>query len=226
MQRSDDEILHDVQAELKWEPSLRSEHIAIAVRDGVVSLAGYVLSYYDKWKAERVAGHVKGVRALANDIEVRLPSSSIRPDPEIARAIIEAFRWNLLIPHDDIRVTVDHGWVTLEGHVNWYYQKEEAERAVRGVTGVRGVTNLCTVIPAPASSDVKQRIKDALARGVRFDAEHIQVEITNSRAILKGTVRSYTERHDAERAALNAPGVTQVENHLVVDPTVGVSAAV
>lgn len=220
MQPRDDEILRNVQAELRWEPSLRCEHVAVTVRDGVVSLEGYVGSYYDKWKAERVAGRVKGVRALANEIEVRLPASSIRPDPEIARAILDAFRWNLLVPDDDIRITVADGWVTLHGQVNWFYQKEEAERAVRRVTGVRGVTNLCTVITAPTPAEVKNVIREALARGVQFDAEHIGIEVADSRVILKGIVRSYSERRDAERAALNAPGVTQVENRLVVDPTI------
>lgn len=220
MHRRDDEIMHDVQAELRWEPSLRSEHIAVSVRDGIISLSGYVVSYYDKWKTERVIARVRGVKALANDIEVKLPTSSVRPDPEIARAIIDGFRWNLLVPHDDLVIKVDNGWVTIDGQVNWYYQKEEAERAVRRVTGVRGVTNLCTVMSAPGAGDVRGRIREALTRGVQFDAEHIQVEVADTRVVLTGTVRSYTERRDAERAALNAPGVNRVDNRLIVNPTV------
>jgi len=220
MSRSDDEILRDIQAEFKWEPSLRSDHIAVSVRDGIVTLAGYVDSYFDKWKAERVASRVKGVKAVANDLEVRLPSSSVRPDPDLARAVVDALKWNVLVPHEDIKVKVENGWVTLEGQVNWYYQKEEAERAVRRITGVRGVTNLITVQTKPAPRDVKEKIKEALQRGAQFDAENINVSFEDSTVVLTGTVRSYAEKRDAERAALNAPGVTHVKNRLVVDPTI------
>ena len=220
MVRTDSEIERDVVEELKWDPSLRSDDIAVAVRDGVVTLAGYTDSYLDKWKAERVASRVKGVKAIANNIEAKLPSSSQRTDPDIARAALEALKWNIVVPHDRITVKLEKGWVTLEGDVDWYFQKEAAERAVRSLTGVRGVTNLITIRAArPAPSDVKQKIKEALQRGAQFDADRITVEVNAGKVILRGTVRSYAEMRDAERAARNAPGVTEVENLLTVDPS-------
>jgi osmotically-inducible protein OsmY len=160
------------------------------------------------------------VKGIANDLEVKLPSASQRTDPDIARAAVDALAWNASVPPDRVKVKVEKGWVTLEGEVDWYYQKEAAERAVRHLTGVRGVTNLIVVAAKPAPSDVKQKIKEALQRGAQVDAEHITVEIDGHKAILLGTVRSYAEMRDAERAARNAPGVTDVENRLTVDPTV------
>ena len=220
MFHSDSDIQKDVAAELRWDPSLQDDDIAVAVRDGVVTLAGYVKSYLDKWRAERVATRVKGVKALANDLEVRLPSSSTRPDPEIARAAVDALKWNISVPHDRVKVKVEDAWVTLEGDVDWYYQREAAERAVRSLTGVKGVSNLISVRARPTPSDVKQKIKDALQRGAQFDADRITVEVDGKTAILRGKVRSYAELKDAERAARNAPGITEVKNELTIDPTV------
>jgi osmotically-inducible protein OsmY len=218
--RTDHEIQEDVLTELRWEPSLADDDIAVAVRDGVVTLAGFADSWADRWKAERVASRVRGVKGVANDIRVKLPASAERPDPELARAAVDTLTWNVLVPDDRIRVKVANGWLTLEGEVDWYYQKEEAERAVRKLTGVKGVTNLVTVAARPASSDVKEKIRNALERGAELDADRIRVEVEGSRVILRGTVRSYTEKRDAERAARNAPGVTEVENLIVVDPLV------
>lgn len=219
MFHNDTDIQRDIIAELKWEPSLRDDDIGVAVRDGVVTLAGFVDSYADKWKAESIASKVKGVRAIANDLQVKLPSSAERPDPDIARAVLDALKWNVSVPHERIKVKVEGGWVTLEGDVDWYYQKEAAERAVRYLTGVRGVDNLITVKARPLPSDVKQRIKEGLQRGAQFDADRIQVELRGNKVILTGTVRSYAEYRDAERAARNAPGVTEVQNKLTVDPS-------
>ena len=148
MVRSDTDIQKDLIAELHWEPSLRDDDIAVGVRDGVVTLAGFVDSYADKWRAERVASRVKGIRAVANDLEVKLPSSSQRPDPDIARAVLDALRLNISVPADRIKVKVEKGWVSLEGEVDWYYQREAAERSVRYLTGVKGVSNLITVAGA------------------------------------------------------------------------------
>ena len=215
---TDSDIQKDVLAELNAEPNLKNDDIAVGVRDGVVTLAGYVDSYADKWRAERVVSKVKGVKAVVNELEVRLPSSSQRTDPEIARAALDALQWNVLVPHDRIQVVVEDGWITLRGEVDWYYQKEEAERTVRNITGVKGVSNLITVAAVPTPSDVKQRITDTLRRGAQFDAERITVEVTGHKAILRGTVRSYAEMQDAERAARKAPGITEVENRLTVDP--------
>jgi osmotically-inducible protein OsmY len=216
--RSDSDIQKDIVQELHWEPSLQNDDIAVGVRDGVVTLAGFVDSYADKWTAERVAGRVKGVKAVANDIEVKLPASASRPDPDIARAALDALKWNVSVPHERIKVKVEKGWLTLEGDVDWFYQKEAAERAVRYLTGVQGVSNLITVKARPTPTDVKEKIKETLQRGAEFDADRITVEVEGSKAILRGTVRSYAEMRDAERAARNAPGITEVENRLTVDP--------
>jgi osmotically-inducible protein OsmY len=218
--RTDSEIQRDIEDELRWDPSLDNDDIAASVRDGVVTLAGYVKSYLDKWHAERVAGRVKGVKAIANDLNVKLPSSSERPDPDIARAVIDALKWNIAVPADRIKAKVDKGWVTLEGDVDWHFQREAAERSVRSLRGVKGVTNLITVRVRTTPEDVKQKIKEALERSAQFDADRITVEVEGNKAILKGTVRSYAEKRDAERAARNAPGITEVENKLTVDPSI------
>jgi osmotically-inducible protein OsmY len=215
---TDSDIQKDLIAELNAEPNLRNDDIAVGVRDGVVTLAGRVDSYADKWRAERVVSKIKGVKAVVNELEVRLPSGSQRSDQEIARAAVNALQWNVLVPHDRIQVVVQDGWITLRGEVDWYYQKEEAERTVRNITGIKGVSNLLTVAAVPTPTDVKQRIADALRRGSQFDAERITVEVTGHKAILKGTVRSFAELQDAERAARKAPGITEVENRLTVDP--------
>jgi osmotically-inducible protein OsmY len=217
---TDNDIQKDVIAALKGEPSLRDDDIAVGVRDGVVTLAGFVDSYADKWRAERTVSQVKGVKAVVNDVKVKLPVSSQRPDPELARAVVDALKWNILVPHDRIQVVVEDGWVTLKGEVDWYYQKEEAERTVRNLTGVKGVSNLITMAVKPTPSDVKKRLVDALQRAAQFDAERITVEIDGHKAILRGTVRSYAELKDAERAVRNVPGITEVETHLTVDPNV------
>jgi osmotically-inducible protein OsmY len=218
--RTDTDIQRDIEDELRWDPSLDNDDIAVTVRDGVATLAGYVKSYLDKWHAERVASRVKGVKAVANDLSVKLPSSSERPDPDIARAAVDALKWNIAVPADRIQIKVDKGWVTLEGDVDWHFQREAAERAIRSLTGVKGITNLITVRARPTPADVKQKIKEALERGAQFDADRISVEVDGNRAILKGTVRSYAEKRDAERAARNAPGITDVENRLTVDPSI------
>jgi osmotically-inducible protein OsmY len=218
--RTDSQIQKDIIDELKWEPSLQDEDIGVAVHDGVVTLAGFVDSYANKWKAERVASRVKGVKAIANDLEVKLPTSSSRPDPDIARAALAALKWNVMVPDDRIKVKVEKGWLTLEGDVDWNFQREEAERSVRYLTGVLGVTNLVSVRARPTPSDIKRKIKETLERSAEFDADRITVEVDGHTAVLRGTVRSYAEKRDAERAARNAPGVTEVENDLVVDPSV------
>jgi osmotically-inducible protein OsmY len=218
--RTDSEIQRDIEDELRWDPSLENDDVAVSVRDGVVTLAGYVKSYLDKWHAERVAGRVKGVKAIANDLTVKLPSEHERTDPDIARAAIDALKWNIAVPNDRIKVKVDKGWVTMEGDVDWHFQREAAERSIRSLSGVKGVTNLITVKARQTSQDLKQKIKEALERNAQFDADRITVEVDGNKAILRGTVRSYAERRDAERAARNAPGITEVENKLTVDPSI------
>ena len=220
MLRTDNDIQEDLVAELKWEQGTHDEDIAVSVRDGVVTLAGTVDSYADKWKAERVATRIEGVKAIANNIEVRLPSSSERSDSDIAHAAAEALKWNIWVPEDRVKVKVSNGWLTLEGEVDWYYQKEEADRALRKRVGIKGISNLIAVKKRPLPHDVKEQIKRALARSAEFDADRISVEVSGDKVILSGTVRSYVEKRDAERAARNAPGVTQVENRITVDPSI------
>ena len=226
MSRSDSDIRKDIVAELDWDPSLRHDDIAVAVRDGVVTLSGFADSYADKWRAERVVSGIKGVKAVANDIQVKLPSSSQRADPDIARAAIDALKWNITVPEDRIKVKVENGWVTLEGDVDFYFQKDAAERAVRYLTGVKGVSNLISVrsTTKPSPAEVKQKIRQTLERNAEYDADHITVDVDGNKVILRGTVRSYAEWRDAERAARNAPGVTDVENKLTIDPAVYAAA--
>jgi osmotically-inducible protein OsmY len=213
---TDSNIQRDISQELQWEPSLRDDDIAVAVRDGVVTLGGFVDSWSEKGRAERVAARVKGVKAIANELEVKIPGPFVRTDAEIAHAAMRAFEWDIAVPHDRIRPTVEKGWITLEGEVEWHSEKEAAERAIRYLTGVRGVFNRITLAVHTTPRDVKKRIKDALHRAVEFDADRVAIEVTGHKAILTGTVRSYAEFKDAERAARNAPGITEVDNRLAI----------
>jgi len=181
-----------------------------------VTLSGWVDSYTKKWAAEQAAHRVRGVKAVANDIEVRLPSSSERTDADIAAAVVRALEWDALLPADTIDVTVTKGFVTLEGAVEWQYQKDEAERVVRRLTGVKGVSNLITVKPRVTPWELKQKIEQALKRSAETDAQKITVDVDGNKVILKGTVRSWAERQDAERAAWSAPGVLSVDNRIAI----------
>lgn len=214
----DEDIQRAVLEELKWDARLKPNEIGVAVNNGVVTLSGHVDAYTKKWAAEEAALRVRGVRAVANDIEVRLPGSAERTDADIAEASIRALEWDALLPIDKIKVTVSKGWVTLKGEVEWQYQKQDAERVVRQLRGVTGITNLIVVKPRVNPSDVKKQIEAALLRSVKTDAERITVEVQGSKVILKGTVRSWAERTEAERAAWMAPGTTDVVNQITVAP--------
>jgi osmotically-inducible protein OsmY len=213
--RTDTAIQGDVQAELKWEPRVRATEIGVAVKDGVVALTGSVDSYMKKTAAEQAAHRVRGVTAVANDIEVRLPLSSERSDTDIAQAAVRALEWDACVSVDKLDVTVSKGWVTLKGTVDWLYQKQDAERVVRRLWGVKGVTNTITVKPAVMPSEIKQRIQQALVRSAQTDASRITVHVDGSKVILNGTVRSWAEKQEAERVAWAAPGVT-VDNRITV----------
>jgi osmotically-inducible protein OsmY len=213
--RTDEEIQKDVLAELKWDAEVQPNEIGVSVKDGVVTLTGWVDSFLKKWSAEDAAHHVPGVKAVANDIEVRLASE--RTDADIAAAAAHALEWDVLIPANAVHVTVSKGWVTLKGEVEWQYQRDEAERAVRRLTGVRGVSNLISVRPRATPTDLKRKIEDALVRNARLDANRISVEVQGSKVILKGSVRSWAEKQEAEREAWSAPGITEVDNRITLD---------
>jgi len=216
--RTDEEIRSEVIEELKWDPRIQSNEIGVAAKDGVVTLTGWVDSYLKKVAAEEAAHRVPSVKAVANDIEVRLPGFAERTDADLAAAVVNALKWDAAIPADKVDVTVSQGWVTLKGEVEYYFQKIDAERAARRIAGVKGVTNLITVKPHPLPSDLKQSIEKALIRNAETDAKHITVEVQGSKVILRGTVRSYAEKQAAEDTAWSAPGVTEVDNRIVVSP--------
>jgi len=216
--RSDSEIEKDVKAELEWDPDLDATDIAVSVKNGVVTLTGFVKSYTDRYEAETAAKRVAGVVAVANDIEVRMPSVDERPDPDIAREAAAAIKSQLPISSENIKIIVKNGWVTLEGEVEWQYQRQTAENVVRRIKGVKGVSNTILLKPRAEPTEVKRKIQEALRRSAEVDANRIEVEARGGEVILKGTVRSWIEREEAERAAWAAPGVTKVEDRIVVAP--------
>jgi osmotically-inducible protein OsmY len=214
--RSDSDIKQDVEDELRWDPDLDATDIAVTVKTGVVTLAGFTRSYSDKLEAEAAAKRVAGVLGVANDIEVRLPNLDQRPDPEIARDAIAAIKSRLPVVAEQIKVLVRNGWITLEGDVEWDYQRSAAESAVRRVKGLKGVTNTIQVKPRVPASEIKRKIEEAFRRSAEIDANRITVEAHEGEVILKGTVRAWAERQEAERVAWSAPCVRRVENRITI----------
>lgn len=214
--RTDEQIQRDVLEELKWDTRLNPNEIGVIVKNGVVTLTGWTDSYLKKLDAEEAAHRVSGVKAVANDIEVRLPGFAERTDADLAAAALNALKWDTAIPDGSVQVTVSKGWITLKGEVEYSFQKRDAERAVEHLTGTKGVTNLITIKPRVSPTDLKQKIEQALLRNAETDARHITVETQGSKVILRGTVRSYAEKKAAERAAWAAPGVSEVDNQIVI----------
>jgi osmotically-inducible protein OsmY len=215
--RTDSDIKRDVEAELKWDPDFDATDIAVNVKSGVVALTGFVRSYTQRYQAERAAKRVAGVLGVANDIEVRLPAGNERPDPEIARDAVAALMTELPYSSENMKVTVKSGWLTLEGSAEWNYQRIRAEEAVRRVKGIKGVSNLIELKPRVAPSEIKRQIEEAFRRNAELDAKNITVEANGSEVILKGTVRSWAERQEAERAAWRAPGIVKVDNRVTIN---------
>jgi osmotically-inducible protein OsmY len=215
---TDKEIQQAVLRELEWEPLVKSTDIGVSVKDGIVTLTGSVDSYTKKYAAEATAKRVAGVKAAVNDLGVKLPPNLVRIDEDIAREAVQALQSRTTVPADRIKVTVRNGWITLEGDVEWHYQKEAAMRAVRDLVGVKGVTNLITLKPRDSAVDVRAKIGEALKRTAELDAKNITVIAEDSKVILRETVHSLVERDEAERAAWSAPGVKEVVDQITVAP--------
>jgi osmotically-inducible protein OsmY len=214
--KSDAELKRDIEAELNYEPSVNATHIGVTVKDGVVTLTGHVGSYTERWRAEQAAKRVYGVAAIANELDVKLPGTSQRTDEDLAAACAAALRSTYTVPADKVKAVVTKGVVELVGEVEWHYQKTAAELAIRDVTGVRDITNNITVKPQVSPTDVKQKIEDALKRSAELDARRISVESRDGTVILRGKVRAWAEREEAEQAAWAAPGVTAVQNQIAI----------
>ena len=215
---TDKQLQQDVLRALDWEPSIDAAEIGVTVSEGVVTLKGRVRTFAEKAAAERVVLHVFGVKALANDLDVRLTKAAERTDSDIAQAVSAALSWNTEIPANRVTVTVSNGWVTLRGDVDWEYQREAATRSVRYLIGVQGVSNLVAVKPHANVADVKVKIEDALKRSAEIDARRINVRVTDGQVTLSGNVHSWSERDEARRAAWAAPGVKDVLDQLAIVP--------
>ena len=214
--KSDKQLQKDVLDDLTWDPSIDASKVGVAVSNGVVTLTGDVPSYFQKQNTERIVKRVAGVRAVANDIEVRLAGSTERNDTDIAHAALNALKWDTSVPEENVKLSVTKGWVTIEGSVDWNYQRESCEKVIEKLVGVKGVTNRISVSPHVKSKDVKGEIKAALHRYAELESRNIEVDSADSTITLRGQVRSWAERKEAETAAWMAPGVTQVKNEIIV----------
>lgn len=215
---TDRDLQQNIQNALDWEPSVEATDIGVSVDNGVATLRGDVQSFAEKEAAERVTLRVYGVRAVANDLNVRIPTSAERSDSDIAQAALNALRWHTSVPEKNLTVVVRNGWITLSGAVDWQFQKDAAARAVRDLTGVRGVTDGVVIRPSLKAGDVRDKIEAAFRRSAEIDARRVNVTVQDSKIVLSGNVRSFAERQEAEKAAWAAPGVVQVDDRLTVVP--------
>lgn len=216
--KSDAALQDDVLEELKWEPSVNAAHIGVSVKDAIVTLSGHVPSFVEKYAAEKAAKRVYGVKAVADELDVKLADDKHKSDEDIARACLDALKFNASIPAERIKIIVRNNWVTLEGEVEWQYQKDAAVTVVREQTGVTGITNAITVKPSISPRDVRSQIEAAFKRNAEIDARRISVESHNGKVVLHGNVRSWVERDQAQQVAWAAPGVTGVDNQITVSP--------
>jgi len=215
--KTDSDLQRDVQEELAWEPSVQAQHIGVSVREGVVTLDGNVPTYAEKFAAENAAKRVVGVRGIAEELKVNLFEAHQRNDGDIVQAVTNALEWNVLIPKGKVKSVVESGWITLSGEVDWNYQREAAHDAVRHLMGVKNVTNTIKVkAPSASTTEVRKKIEAALKRGMMKDAEAITIEAEGGKVKLHGKVHSWDERDSAGLAAWAAPGVSAVENDLLV----------
>ena len=214
--KSDIQIQKDVMEELKWEPFLKASEIGVAVKNGIVTLSGQVDTYSKKLSAEKAAKRMAGVKAIAEDIQIGVSPAYNKPDTEIAEAVLNALKWHTVVQEEKLKIKVENGNVTLEGEVEWEFQRINAKTAIENIAGVRSVINLITVKPKIAASDIERKISAAFHRNATIDAGKITAEVMGSRVTLRGMVRSFTEKEDAENAAWAAPGVTGIDSKLEI----------
>ncbi len=214
--KNDAQIQTDVQNQLKWEPQLNAAEIGVAVKNGIVTLSGIVDTYPKKMAAERVSKNVIGVKAVALDIQVGISPVNRKSDAEIAEACVNALRWDSSVPDDKIKVKVENGTVSMEGTVEWGYQRLAAKNALVKLTGVKGVNNMIVVKQKPSSIDIKQRIRESFITTAGHEADNIRLEVLGSKVTLKGSVKSHYEKEEAENTAWATPGVNEVENKIEV----------
>lgn len=213
---NDNTLRQDILDELEFEPSIDANDIGVAVEDGVVTLSGHVPNFSQRQAVERVVARVKGVRGIAQEIEVRYPGGPATSDDEIAKRALDTLKWSTLVPDGKVQVKVEDGHVTLSGKLEWNYQKAGAADAVHALKGVTGVTNLIELSPRPSSIDVKKRIEDALRRSAEVEGKRIQVDVAGNKVILRGSVKAWSERSVVEQAAWATPGVHTVDDRLTV----------
>ncbi|WER50630.1 BON domain-containing protein [Cupriavidus sp. WKF15] len=215
--KGDIQLKQDVTEELTWDPSVNASEIGVQVVDGVVTLTGHLQNFAEKYAAEAAVKRIPGVKALAVELDVRLPDDSQRTDSDIARAASNVLSWQTMVPSGRIKIMVEHGVITLTGDVDWNYQRVAAEHAVAGLFGVASVTNAIAVRPLVNQADLSQRIKDAIERQAVLDASHVTVAVSEGNVKLGGSLRTWSEREAAYNAAWSAPGVISVENNISVN---------